>query len=261
MPRPATASASPAWPALYDLAFQSHRDGEVRFLVRCFRRWARRPIRQIVDIACGTGPHLLRLAARGYHVTGLDISPANLAYVAERAGWRAANMALVLQDMADFRLPGRIDAAICMQNAQGYLLTNADIVRHFRGVARALRSGGLYIFDRYLLSGWTHPVRQWTWSRRHGRLAVRASFSVLHDVDPVTQTFDEHLALEVPGGVPSRVYRHRQRSRVVFPQELRALVELAGGLEFVGWFSTFRLDRPLERARAAFMMITVLRRI
>ena len=37
--------------------------------------------------------------------------------------------------------------------------------------------------------------------------------------------------------------------------------DLAGGLEFVGWFSNFSLARPLERARNALMMITVLRRV
>ena len=51
----------------------------------------------------------------------------------------------------------------------------------------------------------------------------------------------------------------RHPTRIVFPQELRALVQLAGGWELCGWFSNFSLKRPLEKSAAAQVMITVLR--
>ena len=53
-----------------------NRKGEVDFLVHCFKRFAKRPVRRVLDIACGTGPHLVRLAERGYQMTGLDLSAA-----------------------------------------------------------------------------------------------------------------------------------------------------------------------------------------
>ncbi|HBH02657.1 MAG TPA: class I SAM-dependent methyltransferase, partial [Candidatus Rokubacteria bacterium] len=49
-------------PRLYEIAFDMNRKAEVDFLVHCFRRYARRPVRRVLDIACGTGPHLIRLA-------------------------------------------------------------------------------------------------------------------------------------------------------------------------------------------------------
>ena len=249
-----------AQPEYYDLAFSTNRGAEVAFLLACFRRWARGGVRRVLDIACGTGPHLLRLAARGYRVTGIDTSPASLAYLAARARQHGLDVALEMQDMANFRVPGPVDAALCLQNSQSYLLTNAEILRHFRCVARALRPGGLYVFDRYLMSSWRDPVRRWTWAKRRGDLTVRASFSVLHDVDPVAQTYEERLALEVARDGGSTVHRQVHRARLVFPQELRALAALAGGFEVVGCFSNFRLGRPLERARHPVMMVTVLRR-
>jgi len=42
-------------------------------------------------------------------------------------------------------------------------------------------------------------------------------------------------------------------------QELRALVEMAGGWELSGWFSNFSLKQPLEKSAAALVMIAVLR--
>src|SRR4029453_8145998 len=59
-------------PRFYEIAFELNRKGEVDFLVHCFKRFSRRPVRRVVDIACGTGPHLMRLADRGYAMSGLD---------------------------------------------------------------------------------------------------------------------------------------------------------------------------------------------
>ena len=56
-----------------------------------------------------------------------------------------------------------------------------------------------------------------------------------------------------------RVITQRHRTRIVFPQELRALVELASGWELCGWFSNFSLRRPLEKTAQAQVMITALR--
>ncbi len=247
-------------PRLYEIAFDTNRKAEVDFLVHCFRRYARRPVRHVLDIACGTGPHLIRLAARGYRMAGLDLSPTNIEFVRQRLAAAGRRADLVVGDMADFRLPRPVDAAICMQDSQGHLLTNEQLLAHLRAVARALRRGGLYIFDRYVASSWTDPARSWSWSKRRGRLVVRASFSALNDVDPVTQVFRERMTLEAVENGTRRVYRQSHLSRMVFPQELRALVALAGGFEFVQWFFGFKPHQVLERSRHPLLMVVVLRK-
>jgi SAM-dependent methyltransferase len=247
-------------PRLYEIAFDMNRRGEVDFLTHCFRRYAAGPVRRVIDIACGTGPHLIRLAERGYRMTGLDLSPKNVAFLGERLAARRLEADLIVGDMTDFRVRRPVDAAICMQDSQGHLLTNAQLLAHLRSVARAVRPGGLYVFDRYMASSWTNPARSWSWSRRRGRLIVRASFSALHDVDPVSQVFRERMTLEAIENGTRRVYRQVHRSRMVFPQELRALVELAGGFEFVQWFFGFKPHQVLERSRHPLLMVVVLRR-
>ena len=71
-------------PRYYEIAFDMNRRQEVNFLVHCFRRYARRRVRAVLDIACGTGPHLIRLAGRGYVMSGLDLSPQNIAFLKDR---------------------------------------------------------------------------------------------------------------------------------------------------------------------------------
>jgi hypothetical protein len=149
-------------------------------------------------------------------MAGLDLSAQTSRSSA--SGWpRRAVSELTVGDMTDFRLPRPVDAAICMQDSQGHLLTNDALVRHLRAVAANLRPGGLYIFDRYMASSWTNPARSWSWSKRRGRLIVRASFSALNDVNPVTQVFREKMTLEAVENGTRRIYRQTHASRMVFP--------------------------------------------
>ena len=247
-------------PRYYEIAFDLNRKAEVDFIESCFRRWSRRPVRQVLDIACGTGPHLLRLARRGYRMAGLDLSRDNIAYVRGRAAAFGLPVSLYCQDMRRFALSAPVDAAICMQDSQGHLLTNGEIVDHFRAVARALKPGALYVFDRFIPSSWTNPARRWSWTRRRGKLTVRATFAALEAVNPVTQVFREEMDFEVLENGTVKRYHQHHLSRMVFPQELKALVALAGGFEFVQWFYGFKLQQVLERAKHPLMMIVILRR-
>jgi len=247
-------------PRLYEIAFDMNRKGEVDFLRHCFKRYAKKPVRRVLDIACGTGPHLTRLADHGDAMAGLDLSKANIEFLRARLAAKSQTAELVVGDMTNFRLARPVDAALCMQDSQGHLLTNEQLVAHLRTVAKAVKRGGLYIFDRYMASSWTNPARSWSWSRRRGRLIVCAQFSALHDVNPVSQVFKERMILEAVENGTRKVYRQTHLSRMVFPQELRALVELAEGFEFVEWFYGFKPHLLLEKARHPLLMVVVLRR-
>jgi SAM-dependent methyltransferase len=247
-------------PRYYEIAFDMNRKQEVDFLVHCFRRYAKGPVRRVLDIACGTGPHLVRLAERGYRLSGLDLSPENIEFLRARARARGLDVTLEVGDMTRFTLPRPVDAAICMQDSQGHLLTNAAILAHLRSVARAVRPGGIYVFDRYMCSSWTDPARRWSWTRRRGRATVRATFEALKELNPVTQVFYEDMELEVLENGARHVYRQRHSSRMVFPQELRALVDLAGGFELCEWFYGFKPRLRLDTAHRPLLMVVVLRR-
>jgi SAM-dependent methyltransferase len=255
-----TATGQYSAPRYYEIAFDMNRKQEVDFLVHCFRRYARGHVRTVLDIACGTGPHLVRLSERGYRMSGLDLSPENIAYLRERAAQAGLDVDLHVADMTRFRLQRQVDAAICMQDSQGHLLTNEAILAHLRCVRQAVRPGGLYIFDRYMCSSWTEPARRWSWTRRRGKITVRATFEALRDVNPVTQVFSEHMELDVQDNGSRHVYRQEHHSRMVFPQELRSLVQLAGGLELADWFYGFKPHLRMERARHPLLMVVVLRR-
>ncbi len=239
-----------------------NRKGEVDFLVHCFKRFARRPVRRVLDIACGTGPHLVRLAERGYrHGRARSLRAATSSSWA--SGWPTRGSAgdLVVGDMTDFRLTRPVDAAICMQDSQGHLLTNDQLLAHLRSVARNLRRGralrlrplhGLVVDQPGAL-----VVVVAAPGRAHRpRLVLGAERRRI----PVSQVFREHMTLEAVENGTRRVYRQTHLSRMVFPQELRGLVELAGGFEFVQWFFGFKPHQVLERSRHPLLMVVVLRK-
>ena len=136
-------------PAYYDIAFSYDLSGEVQFFTHCFSTYADFDVRQILEPACGSGRLLIPLARCGYQLLGYDISDEMVAYTRdklERAG--LSHRAEVMQgDMRTVRYKNTFDAALNLLNTIGYLLSDADIVKHFKAMSYSLRRGGIYIVE------------------------------------------------------------------------------------------------------------------
>ncbi len=90
-----------------------------------------------LELGCGTGHVARELLARGFVVTGLDLSEAMLAHAAVNApGGR-----FVAADMRRFDLPPVHDACLAIASI-GHLATAGDLAATFANVHRALRPGG-----------------------------------------------------------------------------------------------------------------------
>lgn len=103
------------------------------------------PIRSIVELGCGTGTLASILAARGYQVTAVDLSPDMLSVAAEKC--EGLDVQLVCQDMSKLALPMQADAVICCLDSLNYVTRPAQVQRTFQRVFRALKPGGLFLFD------------------------------------------------------------------------------------------------------------------
>ena len=108
--------------------------------------------RTLLDLACGTGTVAIAFAEAGWRVYGVDGSAEMLAQArakAEGMGPIAQGNAPIWshQDMRHLVLPERVHLATCLYDSLNYMLTSEDLVAVFRGVYRALLSGGLFLFD------------------------------------------------------------------------------------------------------------------
>ena len=102
----------------------------------------------VVDLACGTGNTTFPFAARGYQVTGVDLSDSML----ERARVKAAkqgysDIQFLQQDMRELNLPTAVDLVTCLYDSINYLPSTAALAQTARQVFSALTPGGLFIFD------------------------------------------------------------------------------------------------------------------
>jgi SAM-dependent methyltransferase len=119
-----------------------HSDAEAAFLAE---ELAVRPPARLLDVPCGDGRLALRLAARGYDVTGLDISPENIA-ACRGATPPGAKAAWVQADMQGLPVEGPFDGACCCGNSFGYLDYPAQ-QEFLSRLSAALRPGARLVID------------------------------------------------------------------------------------------------------------------
>lgn len=104
-------------------------------------------IERILDLACGTGSATVSLAASGYSVIGMDLSPEMVRAARRKAEVAGVDVQFAVGDMRDFDLPAPVDAILCLGDAVNHLLEMTDLTRAFRCMARALAPGGYLVFD------------------------------------------------------------------------------------------------------------------
>lgn len=118
------------------------------YLARQFRK-SRVPVRNVLDLACGTGSIACLLAERGYSVTAADGSVEMLTEASRKVAALSLEKPpfLLHQAMPKLRLMGQVDAAVSTLDSLNYLTRPSDVQETFRRVARYLVPGGQFIFD------------------------------------------------------------------------------------------------------------------
>ena len=110
----------------------------------CFPK-AAIPVREVLDLGCGTGAICALLAKRGYDMTGLDSSLEMLSAAYERNA--GLNTLLLAQDMREFELYGTVQAVYSSFDCLNYILTARDLKKVFALVRNYLEPGGIFAFD------------------------------------------------------------------------------------------------------------------
>ena len=160
---------------------------------------------RVLDVACGKGELLVRLAERhATHGVGIDISPFCIADVRARAAGRApaAELELLTMDGADYRgAPGSFDLACCL----GASWTFGGHVETLRALAGLVRPGGQVLVGEPF---WRHDPEpaylEWSGMRRgeFGTHADNLQAGVSIDLVPLyalassEDDFDRYEALQ-----------------------------------------------------------------
>lgn len=130
-----------------DVAYEKRAD----FVEKLFLR-AKRPVKTLLDLACGTGTMTEIFARRGYRVTGVDLSPEMLAQAQQKLAALDPPPLLLCQSMPRLRLLEPVDAAICCLDSINYLTKPRDVQRTFARLYDAVAPDGALVFDVHAAS-------------------------------------------------------------------------------------------------------------
>src|SRR5919108_6331240 len=100
--------------------------------------------KRLLDVACGTGNTIVPMLARGYDVTGVDISAAMLEEAQRKTRGRAR---LEVADMRALPVLGQFDLVWSLHDSLNYLHARSELVSTLAGIRRNLAPGGIVVFD------------------------------------------------------------------------------------------------------------------
>ena len=136
----------------YDLFYQDKNyEAEVDLLEQIFSANGFPQVHRVLDLGCGTGQHAIRLAQRGYAVTGVDRSAEMLAIARAKAGTLedpASRPAFIGDDLTALRLDGApVDAVLMKFAVLGYQVSNESVHDALETVRAHLRVRGVFVCD------------------------------------------------------------------------------------------------------------------
>lgn len=209
-------------PQTYDLECD-----EVVEEIPLIEQWVGAPCGPLLDIACGTGRTALRLAAREYQVTGVDVVPEMIALGREKAASQGVSVEWVEADARMFHLQREFSGAYMVGNAFQMFWTRADQEALLARIREHLHPEGCFIFDTRnpsldnLYDARAPEPKTYT-TPGGGQLVVTYD---PHVYDPIAQIqhCTSYYRWRRPGGQAVEKTT-RIALRYVFPQELEALL-------------------------------------
>src|SRR5687767_9253661 len=156
---------------------------------------------ELLDVGCGTGRMLTRLAALGFRVLGIDPDHDYLERARERTRG-AENIELRAGGFLELDFDARFDACVAINGPLYYLRTPRERAEALRRVFRALRPGGIVLFD----------LANFLYLLRNGEREIAPSEAVLgawkitrrvvHEIDYDAGVWIHHDELAIEGGEP-----------------------------------------------------------
>lgn len=99
----------------------------------------------VLDVACGAGRHAVPLSLKGYRVTGIDYSDAQIKEALKYARKMKASASFLVRNANSFKMSEKFDYAICMWTTIAEEPMQYEKV--IKNVFNSLKSGGSFLID------------------------------------------------------------------------------------------------------------------
>ncbi len=201
--------------ATYDDGEVPPPDAEVDLLVELAG-----PGGRALELAIGTGRVALPLAARGVHVSGIELSPAMLTRLRAKPDGDEAHVPVVVGDMASVQVSRSFDLVYLVFNTIMNLTTQDAQVACFANAAGHLRAGGTFVVETGVPALRLLPPGQ-----RFVVFELTANHVGVDEYDVLNQGLvSHHITTRSDGSIQ----RSAVPFRYVWPAELDLMARLAG---------------------------------
>lgn len=127
---------------------------------------------KILDLACGTGRHLIELAKLGFNMTGFDFNEAALKSVRRRADGEKLVVRLIRGDMRLLPFNSEFDAVICMYTSFGYFMKESDNIKTLEAISKSLKRDGFLLLDLPNKAWITNKAPRKTWQKTRNQYVL-----------------------------------------------------------------------------------------
>lgn len=222
------------------------------FVLGASERYGLGPPQRILEPFCGSG-RLLRVMPGT--AIGFDWNPHMVRYARARGSrvFRADASAFAVRE-------GSFDLAFCLIDSFRYLLTEEAAIAHLRGVARALRPGGVYVLGFEVTGDLDRDASIDVWGFERDGTRVDGDVRCLDDRAQRVETLRVRLHI--------RKGRRRERVETFRPMRVYARADVLALLAAEGSFELaavsargYDLDRPVPLASVAGSAALVLRAV
>jgi len=229
--------------AYYDLIAQRtpvdrKAERQLDFIERIFKNDARRPVRRVLDIACGGGRHVVGLSRRGYECTGYDLAPERVEAARARAKRSGVTVTLRQADATNLPNGERYDAVLAL-NVLFLLPSDDDVKKCLRRVRRLISPRGVLVCN--IVNPFTKGnhwmkdlIERGMYLERNRAPGVKITeVTTLSDFDPVVGEiwYDALSVIEAPDG--RHVLHNKGRVRLLTYWDVKHYLEDAGFSEIL----------------------------
>lgn len=129
----------------YHILYRERDEEEAKlFLNNLLQKLLVTPQHCILDLACGRGRHANYLAALGYTVTGLDLSPMSIDYARQQA---LPNAQFHIHDMRQPFGVAKYDVVLNLFTSFGYFENEAENMQVMRHISNAVKTNGIVVIE------------------------------------------------------------------------------------------------------------------
>ncbi|NNE70456.1 MAG: class I SAM-dependent methyltransferase [Rhodothermales bacterium] len=195
---------------------------------------------KILELGCGTGSFALAMRQLAdYTYVATDGSERMIKVARAKAEMEGADLQFETADFTDFRVDHPLDAVLLLYDGLNYLLDSKDLARMFDCVFRALRPGGVFVFDQ---STPANSVNNEALMEDSGE-AEGFSYVRHSSYDPTTRIHSTVFEIQVLG----REFREEHRQRAYSLREILRASRKAG-FECVAHLEDFGHDEASEES-------------